>query len=193
MNIYRTLSSTIASGKLNPMIIVLVFVLLTLTAHAQEQESTNVQLVIPEADIAAFIVDIPLNNVGSWDMTGVERNVGHLQGTAWINAPGNIALAGHLETEEGTPGVFAHLEELTAGDVIMLILPDGTRRSYRVEAISTTATDDLTPIYPTLEDRLTLITCYTFDAVSSIYLERLVVSAVRVPYSRIAQTPLPLP
>ena len=44
----------------------------------------------------------------------------------------------------------------------------------------TVAPDDMSVLYPTAEDRLTLITCDSFDYLSFTYLERIVAIAERV-------------
>jgi LPXTG-site transpeptidase (sortase) family protein len=106
--------------------------------------------------------------------------VGHLQGTAWVSDRGNIGLAGHVELSDGRPGVFAHLQNLTTGNEVFLTLPDDTQRIYAVQTVRTVAPDDLSVLYPSSEDRLTLITCDNFDYLSFTYLERIVAVAERV-------------
>lgn len=139
-----------------------------------------VQIVIPDAGVSAPIIHIPLNESGSWNVTSLGRNVGHLQGTAWVSEQGNIALAGHVEMADGGPGVFAHLRDLSAGSDVYLTMPGDAERIYSVESVRIVAPDDLSVLYPTTEDRLTLITCDSFDYLSFTYLERIVAIAARV-------------
>lgn len=139
-----------------------------------------VQIVIPAAGVSAPIIHIPLDENGSWSVTSLGRNVGHLQGTAWVSDRGNIGLAGHVEMADGSPGVFAHLHNLTAGNEVLLMLPDRSQRIYRVETVRTVAPDDMSVLYPTTDERLTMITCDNFDFLSFTYLERVVAVAERV-------------
>lgn len=74
--------------------------------------------------------------------------------------PGNVVLAGHRTTD------FLPLRHVARDDVIVLewIGRDRRRRTraYRVEALEVVAPDDTRALRQTLEDRLTLITCYPF-------------------------------
>jgi LPXTG-site transpeptidase (sortase) family protein len=62
----------------------------------------------------------------------------------------------------------------------MIYLRQGEdERSYKVVEIENVMFDDLTPLYPTSSDRLTLITCDDYDFFSDVYRERTVVVAER--------------
>lgn len=139
-----------------------------------------VQIVIPDAGVSAPIIHIPLNETGSWSVSSLGRNVGHLQGTAWVSERGNIALAGHVEMADGSPGVFARLRNLAPDSEIFLTVPDESERIYSVQTVRVVAPDDLSVLYPTDDDRLTLITCDNFDYLSFTYLERIVAIAERI-------------
>ena len=153
---------------------------LTILATPTLIPAEYVQIVIPDAGVSAPIIHIPLNETGSWTVTSLGRNVGHLQGTAWVSEQGNIALAGHVEMANGSPGIFAHLRNLSAGSEIFLTVPDETERIYSVQTVRTVAPDELSVLYPTNDERLTLITCDSFDYLSFTYLERIVAVAERV-------------
>lgn len=135
-------------------------------------------LTIPGAGVRANIVDAFLDGV-SWDIGSLGANIGHLEGTAWDGQPGNIVLAGHVETTNGGRGVFASLEGLAEGDLIVLTVGE-EERQYRVSQVARVAPDDLTPLYPSQKDRLTLITCDSYDFFWNVYNERVVVVAERV-------------
>jgi sortase A len=83
----------------------------------------------------------------------------HVAGTAPLGSRGNSALAGHRDTH------FAFLEQLAAGDVLRLETPDGRVRHYQVEGAAVVHESDLTPLEPTAEPSLTLVTCFPFRAV----------------------------
>jgi sortase A len=123
-------------------------------------------------------VQVYLDGV-SWDVTNLGMNVGHLQGTAWLEDAGNIALSGHVELADGRAGVFASLHELKPGDLVVL-RQGGSERRYSVTEVKTVQPEDLTPLYPTIEERLTLITCGNYNFFQDTYLERVVVVAQRI-------------
>ncbi len=134
-------------------------------------------IVVPTAGINTNIVQVYLNGV-SWDVSRLGYNAGHLQGTAEFGAKGNFVLAGHVEMADGRPGVFASLNEIGVGDPLVLGKGKSTRR-YIVRAVTTVEPDDLSVLYPTTTDQLTLITCGDYDFWQNVYRERLVVIADR--------------
>jgi LPXTG-site transpeptidase (sortase) family protein len=138
----------------------------------------GISLSIPTVNIYAPIITFYLDGV-SWAIDPWEHNIGHLQGTAWVSAPGNIALGGHSEYPDGTPGIFNGLYGVNVGDPVFLNVL-GTQRRYVVTNKRTVQYNDLSVIYPTTSDQLTLITCDipSYDAASNFYSERLVVVAV---------------
>lgn len=138
----------------------------------------NAALVIPNAGIVAPIVRVYLGET-TWDVTQLGNNIGHLEGTRWIPENGNVVLSGHVELVDGRQGIFANLNELQVGDRV-IITQDGEDFHYDVSSISNHEPTDLTPIYPSETNKLTLITCGTYDFISDSYLERVVVVADQV-------------
>jgi len=134
-------------------------------------------LLIPTANVYAPIVEVYFGDQG-WEVANLGENIGHLQGTDWIDAPGNIVLAGHVELADGRAGVFAHIGEVEVNDPLFLRLGDMERR-YRVTEVRTVSPDDMSVIYPTPDDRLTLITCADYDFSQNTYRVRVVVIAER--------------
>jgi len=83
---------------------------------------------------------------------------GHLFGSALPGETGNSVIGGHRDTH------LAFLRELKPGNDLVVQRPDGARRSYRVQAAEVLDERDT---WVTRQDggtRLTLITCYPFDA-----------------------------
>ena len=81
-----------------------------------------------------------------------------MHGTALPGTPGNSVLGGHRDTH------FAFLRHLRRGDALVVERPDGARMSYRV---ASTDVLDRREIWVAKQDgtsRLTLVTCYPFDA-----------------------------
>jgi LPXTG-site transpeptidase (sortase) family protein len=135
-------------------------------------------LLIPSAGVNANVVAVYLGSV-SWDVSALGGNVGHLEGTAWFGSPGNIGLAGHAEMSDGRPGVFAGLDRLAPGDPIIL-MQGGREQRYRVREVRRVEPRDLTVLYPSTTERMTLITCDDYSFVQNTYLERIAVIADRV-------------
>ncbi len=131
----------------------------------------------PTAGIHTHIVQSYLNGT-SWDVNDLGTYAGHLQGTAWVNEPGNIVLAGHAEVFDGGQGIFSSLDELLVGDPL-IITQDGQEYLYNVVEIKKVDPDDLTPFYPEDNPRLTLTTCTDYDFLLNTYRERVVVIAER--------------
>jgi LPXTG-site transpeptidase (sortase) family protein len=134
-------------------------------------------LLLPTAGVSASVVEIYLDGE-SWDVRYLGSNAGHLQGTAWFGEPGNVVLAGHVEMADGRPGIFAGIDMLNVGDPAILSLGDAQQR-YAITAIKKVAPDDLSVLYPAQTDRLTLITCDSYNFLQNEYQDRLVIVADR--------------
>ncbi|MFN8529736.1 MAG: class F sortase [Anaerolineae bacterium] len=139
----------------------------------------GVRLLIPRANVTAPVVTVHLGDSGSWNVSQLGFNAGHLEGTAWLGQHGNIVLAGHVEMADGSAGIFAHIDQLTAGDQLLLIEGESTPLVYEVTGVRTVEPDDLSVLYPTETDQLTLITCGEYDLLSDIYRARIVVTSTR--------------
>jgi sortase A len=83
---------------------------------------------------------------------------GHVGGTAMPGAKGNCAISAHRDTQ------FAVLRDLEIDDQIVLSTRQGRFR-YRVESARVVDHRDTSVLAPSSERKVTLITCYPFDAV----------------------------
>lgn len=83
---------------------------------------------------------------------------GHVPGTAPPGAPGHTVLTGHRDT------AFRFLRALAPGDELRLLAPGGTERRYAVVETRVVDASETWVLRETLDDRLTLVTCYPFDA-----------------------------
>ncbi len=140
---------------------------------------SKAELVVPESNITAPIIDVFLDGE-SWDVSQLGDNVGHLQGTSWFDqGKGNIVLSGHVERRNGMPGIFYNLKNLQIGDPISVIYQN-QKRDYVVSERRTVDPTDLQPLYPTDDERLTLITCDEYDIFQGTYQQRVIVVATRI-------------
>ncbi|NJL54239.1 sortase [bacterium] len=173
------------------MIVVIVLLLVAqavvyiVPAAAQEVESlaeTGVTLSIPAIDVEAPIVTLHIRAFPSgevtWDTSSITTEVGFLDGMAWFGQGGNIVLGGHSELAGRAPAVFYHLDEVVVGDEI-IVNDNGTEWRYVVTETFTVSDRDLSILYPTRSERLTLMTCDTDSLVGGQYSRRVVVIAER--------------
>lgn len=155
-----------------------IFGLLAFTSTITAYE--GVTLSIPTLQIESRIIEFPLNGTG-WDIDPWEDAVGHLEGTAWFGESGNIALGGHSTLPDFSAGVFGALDQVALGETIVVHV-NGEEQLYSVSGITHVTPDDLSVLYPSANEQLTLITCDTssFDSESSTYLRRTIVRAQRI-------------
>jgi len=85
---------------------------------------------------------------------------GHLDGTPLPGAEGNSVIVAHRDTQ------FASLGHLSRGDEIVVERPDGEAVHYRIARQFITSATDTWVASNTGDTRLTLITCYPFDAIT---------------------------
>lgn len=135
---------------------------------------------IPAIDVDAPIVSIGIrtfpNGAVTWDTTQLTTEVGFLEGTAWFGQGGNIVLGGHSELANRVPTVFYNLDDLVAGDEIIVNV-NGSDRRYIVSRVYTVLDSDLSIIQPSSSERLTIMTCDITSYVNGVYTRRIVVVA----------------
>lgn len=83
---------------------------------------------------------------------------GHMHGTALPGMAGNSVVGGHRDTHLG------FMRRMRPGDLIEIERTDGTRASYRVAYAAVLDRRDMWVADPEGPTRLTLVTCYPFDA-----------------------------
>jgi len=96
---------------------------------------------------------------------------GHVQGTPLPGMPGNSVIGGHRDTH------FAFLRTLKSGDELKVQRADGAWRSYRVSGATVVDKSDVYVTRNSGATRLTLVTCWPFDALRAGGPERYVVTA----------------
>jgi sortase A len=85
---------------------------------------------------------------------------GHIPGTAFPGAAGNVGIAGHRDT------FFRPLRNVRAGDVITLTT-GGRAYQYEVESTEVVPPERSDVLNPTEDHSLTLVTCFPFYYVGS--------------------------
>lgn len=103
---------------------------------------------IPKIGVHAFVVE----GTSSLDLA---RGPGHFPGTALPGAPGNFAVAGHLNVYGGW---FRNLNRLSRGDAIVVRIPR-QRFVYHVFSEQIVPPSDRKVLAPTRLPTVTLITC----------------------------------
>jgi sortase A len=109
------------------------------------------RLFVPDLDVDLFVL------AGANGRT-IAFGPGHLFGTPLPGEAGNSAIGGHRDTH------LAFLRDLAIGAEIVVERPDGARRRYRVDWASVLDKREVWVLKDEGPTRLTLITCYPFDA-----------------------------
>ena len=84
---------------------------------------------------------------------------GHLDGSAMPGDPGNCVITAHRDTH------FAPLRYLLPGDTFTIERPDGKHIQYEVKATRIVDKKNTEVLRQDGRTRITLVTCYPFDAV----------------------------
>jgi LPXTG-site transpeptidase (sortase) family protein len=132
-------------------------------------------VIVPAADIQASVVRA-YRSGNSWDVSQLARYAGQLDGTSAPGEAGNVVLVGHVELANGIAGPFARLKEAAIGDTVYL-LQNGEQIAYTITDAHYTDEHDIGLVQPTTDDRVTLITCDSYDFISDVYQRRYVVIA----------------
>lgn len=97
---------------------------------------------------------------------------GHMHGTPLPGMAGNSVIGGHRDTH------FAFLRDIKPGDKLMVQRADGALRSYRVSEMQVVDKSAVHVAGNSGPTRLTLVTCWPFDALRAGGPARYVVTAV---------------
>lgn len=111
------------------------------------------RLEVPRLDLNAMVVD------GIDDST-LRRAVGRIPSSSLPGEPGDVALAGHRDTD------FRSLQGIRRGDLVRLRTSQGPFE-YRVESIRIVPPSRVDVLTPESHATLTLITCYPFRYVGA--------------------------
>ena len=167
-----------------------VLTLLTLAIFSLFANTSDVQayedgwtLSIPSQGINAPIVPVYIRDFGNgvitWDVGGLNMQVGYLDGTAWFGQGGTTILGGHSVLNANQPDIFYHLDDVVVGDSIV-VSNGGAERHYQVTDVRRISETDLSMFNPSSGERLILFTCdtNTYDRSTRSYSGRIMVTAV---------------
>ena len=154
-----------------------IIALILLTAFATQASPPTPSVTISAINVSVNIVEFPLTET-CWAIQPWETAVGHLEGTTGLGQNGNIVLAGHSRMPDGKPGIFSGLHQLTEGDEIV-VFDGAVERRYVVSQVFTVPKKDVSVVFPTSHEQLTLITCDTgsYNRSKDVYDRRVVVVA----------------
>jgi hypothetical protein len=148
-----------------------------LSAKALIPTAPPVQLLIPTLNVHRAVEGVGVNRSRVMNLPVNAWNAGWYNGSPIPGAPGDAVIEGHAGYP-GQPMIFGRLSELRAGDQIVVVLADKSRRLFLVVSMSSVPVG-VTPAGMAEiggPARLTLITCTgSFDANSFSYSQRLVV------------------
>lgn len=129
---------------------------------------------IPAIDIALPIEQAVVRGE-TWDFSVFRQEAAHLELTAYPGEGSNVVIGAHYELENFIPGPFIALDTLAIGDRISLQY-EGRTYVYAVSETLEVHPSEIAVAYPTEQEMLTLLTCYSYDG-QGIYARRYVVRA----------------
>ncbi len=121
------------------------------SAAAAPRRPFVARLEIPAIALSALVVD-------GVDARTLRRAVGRIPASSRPGEAGDVALAGHRDTD------FRSLGKVALGDSLLLRTLDGEFR-YEVESIRIVAPQRVDVLSPAAHQTLTLVTCYPFHYV----------------------------
>ncbi|SRR5579871_1294621 len=120
---------------------------------------------IPRLKLSAIVIE-------GDDSKTLRRAVGHIIGSPLPGQGGNVALTGHRDT------LFRPLRNIRRDDIIVVTTLQGEYH-YRVVSTKVVGQNDVAVLDPSVDEILTLVTCYPFYFVGSAP-DRFIVRAERI-------------
>ncbi|MFC7320231.1 class F sortase [Halobacillus campisalis] len=149
--------------------------------HINNQPAQGVvpaSLEIPSINVSASITPEGLTNSGGMEVPDNDVDVGWFEPGTKPGNKGNAVLAGHVDSYQG-PAVFFELDELKAGDEVILTGTDGSVLTFTVREVIAYPRNEapIETIFGSSDSRsLNLITCTgLFDSEAQTHQDRLVV------------------
>ena len=119
------------------------------------EESLRLQMPPPLGilTIDKLNINVPIYN-GTYELN-LNRGAGRVKGMAKMDEVGNLGISSHRD------GFFRGLKDIQVGDDIEIQTTRGVQH-YSVSDISIIPKEDISPMKPTTDKTLTLVTCYPF-------------------------------
>ncbi len=105
-------------------------------------------------------IDLEVPVLEGTDELSLNRAVGHIVGTPKPGENGNVGIAGHRD------GFFRGLKDVSAGDAIEIVTPDGADK-YVIDEITVVDPTNVSVLAPRATPSVTLVTCYPFYFIGS--------------------------
>jgi sortase A len=115
----------------------------------------------PVAKLSVPRLDVDRYVLAGADGQSMAFGPGHVRGTARPGAAGNSVIGGHRDTH------LAFLRRVRIGDTLVVERADAARESYRVVAADVLDRRETWVAKQEGPTRLTLVTCYPFDALGA--------------------------
>jgi len=109
----------------------------------------------PLAVMSIDKLDLKVPVYNGTDEINLNRGAGRIKGTAWIDSPGNMGIAGHRD------GFFRVLKDIEIGDSIDMLTHQG-QSEFVVSSITIVDPTDVSVLAATDNSSITLVTCYPF-------------------------------
>lgn len=144
--------------------------------------SDPVSVSVPSAGIESELLSLGLNGDGSLEVPpdGPGAPAGWYSRSPTPGERGPAVLLGHVNATDGGPGVFAHLRDLKAGDLIRVARQDGTTSVFTFDHADQYSKDAFPTqtVYGNTEGpELRLITCDGYDPATGLFDDNYVVYA----------------
>jgi len=142
-----------------------------------------VRLKIPAINVNASIQRVGLDQDGEMGVPENPKDVGWLDLETLSGSVGSAVISGHLNQENGEPGVFANLNKLQVGETIFLEKANSNLDAYRISKIRTYDSGHAEEVFGIGGgERLSFVTCDgVWNKNIKSYSKRLVVTALPVP------------
>lgn len=145
------------------------------TGHVAQGVAGPFTLSMPAVNVTVNVTEAWIRGQ-TWDFSTFTDAAGHFQLTAYPGSGGNVVIGAHYELANFVPGPFINLDQLQIGDQIVVTY-QGHTYTYQVTRTLLVDPSDVSVVYPTPTETLTLITCYTYSASVQRYTQRYVLQA----------------
>jgi sortase A len=115
----------------------------------------------PVARLTSKRHDIDLTILHGSDLRTLAFGPGHMVNTPLPGDRGNSVVGGHRDTH------FAFLQQVRVGDVFTVETHDQRLVQYQVDEVAIVDHNEVEPVLDQSGNRLTLVTCYPFEALVS--------------------------